>query len=65
MKVIQVATEAESPKGAPFIVDRCDFLAGGCIPLEYSSRDIERDKLENWPMSISSRMTRRPTLGRR
>ncbi len=50
MKVIQVATEAESPKGAPFIVDRCDFLAGGCIPLEYSSRDIERDKLENWPM---------------
>ena len=48
--MIQVATEAESPKGAPFIVDRCDFLAGGCIPLEYSSRDIERDKLENWPM---------------
>ena len=48
MKVIDTKSDAESPQGAPFFVDRCRFTPTQGI--EISSLQLDDDKVQNWPM---------------
>ena len=50
MRVIQTKAVAERPQGAPFVIDHCPFEQGHGMAIEYDSRGIDQDKLENWPM---------------
>ena len=48
MKVIDTKSDAESPQGAPFFVDRCRFTPTQGI--EITSLQLDDDKVQNWPM---------------
>lgn len=50
MRMIQTKATAEKPQGAPFVIDHCPFELGQGMAIEYDSRGIAQDKLENWPM---------------
>ncbi len=48
--MISIPTEAhaETPSGAPFIVDRCPFKPGE--QFDYAMLDLAEDKIVDWPM---------------
>lgn len=48
MKVIDTNSNAEQPKGAPFIIDQCRFTPTQGI--EVSALNLDNDKIQNWPM---------------
>ncbi len=48
MITIPTTKSAETPKGAPFLIDRCPFHHGEQI--DYSVLNLEEDRVFNWPM---------------
>lgn len=48
MITVPTSESAKSPKGAPFVIDRCRFHYGEQIDL--SAVGIDDDKVVNWPM---------------
>lgn len=48
MLTVPTTESADSPKGSPFLIDRCQFRFGEQIDI--SVLDLEDDKVLNWPM---------------
>ena len=48
MKTVSTEIVPETPKGAPFYIDRCPFRYGERI--DVSVFDLAEDKVINWPM---------------
>lgn len=50
VRAVNTHIGAETPKGAPFVIERCDFAGGGQLVAEFDGKGIGLDKLEDWPM---------------
>ncbi len=48
METIATESNAETPKGAPFLIDRCPFRYGEQI--DVALLDLDEGKIVNWPM---------------